>query len=377
MRFFYPNHYSSSLNEISIISPGTSIDLGRFTDYRNRRKLRKGFVKKKYSSRVSHSLRASTNVTQEISWKKSPTKDDWGMTYFVPEYYDNPCSSSRPRLNEYIDDIRSLQNRKMRNITSNSTGKKENEICEILASLGLTVGSKLAIVIPFHNVTDTISNIIPSKFSFGSTTFEEVIESSNIEELYELLKPENPSIVKKWAIIMLTEIRGTEKKQLSIGIPLFSFGFFKNSYYDDYGKPIKYFTTNEKYAIDHFYSQIGIEYSSENRPDTPYGKSGKISTSMSNIPLRVLSHAFWVPDEKLIERMKTGEKTESRISLYNKLLRLNKSSKHFQEMERKERYGGKHKKNHKKITKKRTKIPLKKSKKKKHRKIIKKTKKKV
>ena len=167
---------------------------------------------------------------------------------------------------------------------------------------------------------------------------------------------------------MLTEIRGIEKRQLSIGIPLFSFGFLKNSYYDDYGKPLKYFTTNEKYAIDHFYSQIGIEYSFENIPDTPYGKSGKISTSMTNMPLRVLSHAFWLPDKKLIERMKMGEKTESRKSLYNKLLKLNKSSKHFQktkEMEQK-RYGGKHKKNHKKITKKRTKIPRKKSKKKKH-----------
>jgi hypothetical protein len=366
--FFYPNHYARSLNEIYLIPPRSSIYLGRFTEDKVRQLAIKDFAKKKYSSRVSPSLRTSTNVGQEHSWKRSPTKDDRGMTYFVPEYYDNPCSSSRPRLNEYIDDIRSLQNRKMRNITSNSAGKKENEICEILASLGLSVGSKLAIVIPFHNVTETISNIIPSKFSFVSPTFEEVIESSNIEKLYELLKPENRSIVNKWAIIMLTEIRGIEKRQLSIGIPLFSFGFLKNSYYDDYGKPLKYFTTNEKYAIDHFYSQIGIEYSFENIPDTPYGKSGKISTSMTNMPLRVLSHAFWLPDKKLIERMKMGEKTESRKSLYNKLLKLNKSSKHFQkteEMEQK-RYGGKHKKNHKKITKKRTKIPRKKSKKKKH-----------
>merc|ERR1712166_1662820 len=118
---------------------------------------------------------------QENYWQLDPTKDGSYIGDYVPEYYDNPCSSSRPRLNEYIDDIRSLQNRKMRNITSNLTGKKENEICEMLASLGLAVGSKLAIVIPFYNATETISNIIPSKFSFGSPKFEEMIESSKIE----------------------------------------------------------------------------------------------------------------------------------------------------------------------------------------------------
>ena len=40
----------------------------------------------------------------------------------------------------------------------------QNKMCEMLASIGLSVGSKIAIVIPKYGETTKISNIILNKF---------------------------------------------------------------------------------------------------------------------------------------------------------------------------------------------------------------------
>ena len=312
--FMWNNLYYQKKENIYLTPPGSISYIGPFTNFENRKLVREqGKKEGERLFRITNSLKTSTFVE--------------GSSHELSKYLNNHCSVSRPRLKEYLDDIRAIKNRKYRNITSNKIGVKENKMCELLASIGLSVGSKIAIVIPNYGETEKISNIISHKFIKSAYYHHKIVETSKIINLSKILKNEN--IRDSWSIILLTNIRGIEKNMLSIGTPLLYFSFMSNYYQDNHGEKINFLEKNEKKSIDNFYRKFNIKYSYKNESNAFYGKSGKISESITNMPFSILTHAFWNPDQDLIKIMKKKEKIIPRIKLYNTLLKINKSSKHY------------------------------------------------
>ena len=323
------------------------------------------------SKRRPTSLRSSTNITTDYVSIRGDNSMRFPDTH--PVLLESPCTRTRPRLNEYMTDVRSKEIRIKRNITSNVVARNEIYLCEQLKKLGLGVGSRLAIVLKLSNIPELevgfenpgymgYADILPpeeanNRDNIILTEKDEIRLVENyssiknkynykyfIEKTNELIdirnKRRNQPQIKKskrkktrkktkgfafrysdyvqWDCVIFTEIRGIENNALVLGIKKSHRNFIKG---------------NESEFMLSLGSFLNKEYDIPNRnvrkfKYTNYGDLGYQSHSLFNIPPSILNYCYWDIDEKLVN-FSCEEKPISRKDAHNRVLSRNIKSKKY------------------------------------------------
>ena len=317
------------------------------------------------SKRRPTSLRSSTNIATDYVSMRGDNSRRFPDTNLV--LLESPCTRTRPRLNEYMTDVRSKEIRIKRNITSNVIARNEIYLCEQLKKLGLGVGSRLAIVLKLSDIPELevreqysrymdYADILPpeeanNRNNIILTENDELVENySSIKNKYnykwfikktkELIDIRNTERLKQnqikkkskrkktrkktkgsefsysdyvqWDCVIFTEIRGIENNALVLGIKKSHRTFIKG---------------NESEFNLCIESLINKEYDIPNRnvntfKYTNYGDLGYQSHSLFNIPLSILNYCYWDIDEKLVN-FSSEEKPISREDAHNRVLSRN------------------------------------------------------
>ena len=312
------------------------------------------------------SLRSSTNIATDYVSMRGDNNRRFPDTNQV--LLESPCTRTRPRLNEYMTDVRSKEIRIKRNITSNVIARNEIYLCEQLKKLGLGVGSRLAIVLKLSDIPELevgkkksrymgyanilrpeeannrdniilrennklVENYSSIKNKYNYKYFIEktnkLIDKRNAERLKRSRKKNKRTRKKKgiafsysdyvqWDCVIFTEIRGIENNALVLGIKKSHRNFIKG---------------NESEFKLSLGSLLNKEYDIHNRnvkkfKYTNYGDLGYQSHSLFNIPPSILNYCYWDIDEKLVS-FSSEEKSISREDAHNRVLSRNIKSKRY------------------------------------------------
>ena len=293
---------------------------------------------------------------------------------------ESPCSRTRPRLNEYMTDVRSRETRSMRNITSNDIARNEIFLCEQLKKLGLGVGSRLAIVLKLSEIPpqeelesdssspDLLSSSIANNRSdivftdkdrfpiLGETTLGEnylsIIDKYDFtyftgksRELVEIRNKKKSQALRQtrkkrrtksrknktitfryrdypqWDCVIFTEIRGIENNALVLGIK--SSNNYRENIIEGHEKNLQLCF---KALINEFnIPQRNLNYFMY----TNYGDIGFQSHSLFNIDPEILNFCYWDIDSKLTDSFVDGEKNINRSKVYKDLLDRNIKSRRY------------------------------------------------
>ena len=324
-------------------------------------------IKKHYSDQLSlminndenihrpSALRTSTNITTDRVSVRGPNSHLYNDSREV--LLESPCTRTRPRLNEYMTDVRSQKIRIKRNITSNVTARNEIYLCDQLKKIGITVGSRIAIVLKLSgsqespelmdsSIANKRDDIIFTSREDGKINLVENYESIRnkysynyfIKNLNELIQKRNKirnqtqrrrkkkSTRKKgqrfsyrdyvqWDCVIFTELRGIENNALVLGLNKFSKEFIKG--------------TKEELNIclNAILKKYNIPNSSNIPKNTEYGNIGRQSESLYNMPPSILNYCYWYIDNVLTDTFTQQDKTIERRDAYKEVLSRNYRSR--------------------------------------------------
>ena len=314
------------------------------------------------------SLRTSTNITTDHLTVTGPNNDLYNDKREV--LLESPCTRTRPRLNEYMTDVRSQKTRIKRNITSNVVARNEVYLCEQLKELGLGVGSRLAIVLKLSKIPELEITKTPDDGTSRYTEYPDLLppsEANNrnnivliteedynidlaenyqsirnkydynyfIENTNELVdirtKKKQQNLVKRkktrkkgktitfrysdyiqWDCVIFTEIRGIENNSLVLGIKKHSAKSIVNGNHRDLDL-----------CLAAFGNAFNIPEKNLEIINTNYGEWGFQSYSLFNISPSILNFCYWEIDKELTDFTHGEKKTISRTDAYRELLTRN------------------------------------------------------